>query len=252
MVRRQTVGNLSQAVGKLSREHGILAPMRVLIVEDEPVLANGLTETLRREGYVADTVASAEAADAALKVTAVDLIVLDIGLPGQDGFSWLKRLRSRGGQQAVLVLTARDALADRVQGLRIGADDYLAKPFATEELVARVSALARRGRALRSRVIEHGGLTVDLERKRAMIGGKPLELSQREYSILEFLFSNVGAIVGKDKIAGAVASWDEQISPNAIEVQISRLRTKLEPAGIAIRTIRGLGYLVEAPRHEKP
>jgi DNA-binding response OmpR family regulator len=118
--------------------------------------------------------------------------------------------------------------------------------------VARVSALARRGRALRSRVIEHGSLTMDLERKRAMIDGKALELSQREYSILEYLFSNVGAIVGKDKIAGAVASWDEQISPNAIEVQISRLRTKLEPAGIAIRTIRGLGYLVEPPRHEKP
>ena len=226
--------------------------MRVLIVEDEPLLANGLTETLRREGYVADAVASAEAAEAALKVTDVDLIVLDIGLPGLDGFSWLKRLRSRGGQQSVLVLTARDALAERVRGLQLGADDYLAKPFATEELVARVSALARRGRAMRSRLIEHGALTVDLERKRAAIAGKPIELSQREYSILEFLFSNVGAIVGKDKIAGAVASWDEQISPNAIEVQISRLRTKLEPAGISIRTIRGLGYLVEVPRHEKP
>jgi DNA-binding response OmpR family regulator len=226
--------------------------MRILIVEDEPVLANGLTETLRREGYVADSVPSAEAAEAALKVTDVDLVVLDIGLPGQDGFTWLKRLRARGGQQSVLVLTARDALADRVEGLKIGADDYLAKPFATEELVARVSALARRGRALRSRSIEHGSLTVDLERKRAIVAGKALDLSQREYSILEFLFSNVGAIVGKDKIAGAVASWDEQISPNAIEVQISRLRAKLEPAGIAIRTIRGLGYLVEPPRHEKP
>jgi two-component system, OmpR family, response regulator len=226
--------------------------MRVLIVEDEPLLANGLTETLRREGYVADAVASAEAAETALKVTDVDLIVLDIGLPGLDGFAWLKRLRSRGGEQAVLVLTARDALADRVHGLKLGADDYLAKPFATEELVARVSALARRGRAMRSRLIEHGALTVDLERKRAAIGGKPIDLSQREYSILEFLFSNVGAIVGKDKIASAVASWDEQISPNAIEVQISRLRTKLEPAGISIRTIRGLGYLVEVPRDEKP
>jgi DNA-binding response OmpR family regulator len=226
--------------------------MRVLIVEDEPVLANGLTETLRREGYVTDAVPSAEAADAALKVTDVDLVVLDVGLPGMDGFTWLKRLRARGGQQSVLVLTARDALADRVHGLKVGADDYLAKPFATEELVARVSALARRGRVLRSRLIEHGALTIDLERKRAMLAGKPVDLSQREYSILEFLFSNAGAIVGKDKIAGAVASWDEQISPNAIEVQISRLRAKLEPAGITIRTIRGLGYLVEEPRGEKP
>ena len=158
----------------------------------------------------------------------------------------------RGGEQAVLVLTARDAVTDRVLGLTVGADDYLAKPFATEEFVARVSALARRGRALRSRVVEHGALVVDLERKRALVDGKPLDLSQREYAILEYLFSNVGAIVGKDKIAGAVASWDEHISPNAIEVHISRLRAKLEPAGVVIRTIRGLGYLVEPPVHAKP
>ena len=221
--------------------------MRVLIVEDDRLLANGLTETLRRAGYVADAVGSAEAADAALKVTDVDLIVLDIGLPGLDGFSWLRKLRGRGGQQSVLVLTARDALSDRVLGLNVGADVYLAKPFATEELVARVSALARRGRAIKSRVIEHGALVLDLERKRAVVEGKPLDLSQREYAILEYLFSNLGAIVGKDKIAGAVASWDEHISPNAIEVHMSRLRAKLEPAGVAIRTIRGLGYLVEAP-----
>jgi two-component system OmpR family response regulator len=226
--------------------------MRVLIVEDDRLLANGLTETLRRAGYVADAVGSAEAADAALKVTEVDLIVLDIGLPGLDGFSWLRKLRGRGGQQSVLVLTARDALADRVLGLNVGADDYLAKPFATEELVARVSALARRGRAIKSRVIEHGALVLDLERKRAVVEGKALDLSQREYAILEYLFSNLGAIVGKDKIAGAVASWDEHISPNAIEVHMSRLRAKLEPAGVAIRTIRGLGYLVEAPDVAKP
>jgi len=226
--------------------------MRVLIVEDDRLLANGLTETLRRAGYVADAVGSAEAADAALKVTDVDLIVLDIGLPGLDGFSWMRKLRGRGGQQSVLVLTARDALADRVLGLNVGADDYLATPFATEELVARVSALARRGRAIKSRVIEHGALVLDLERKRAVVEGKPLDLSQREYAILEYLFSNLGAIVGKDKIAGAVASWDEHISPNAIEVHMSRLRAKLEPAGVAIRTIRGLGYLVEAPDVAKP
>jgi DNA-binding response OmpR family regulator len=226
--------------------------MRVLIVEDDRLLANGLTETLRRAGYVVDAVSSAEAADAALKVTDVDLLVLDIGLPGIDGFTWLRRLRARGGQQSVLVLTARDAVTDRVHGLTVGADDYLAKPFATEELVARVSALARRGRAMKSRLIEHGALMVDLARKRAMVDGKPLDLSQREYAILEYLFSNVGAIVGKDKIAGAVASWDEHISPNAIEVHISRLRAKLEPAGVQIRTIRGLGYLVEPPANAEP
>jgi two-component system OmpR family response regulator len=226
--------------------------MRILIVEDDPMLANGLTETLRREGYVADAVSSAEQADAALKVTDVDLVVLDIGLPGIDGLTWLRRVRARGGEQSVLVLTARDAVADRVHGLTVGADDYLSKPFAPEELLARVSALTRRGRAQRARVIEHGPLSVDLARRRATVGGKPLELSHREHAILEFLFTNVDAIVGKDKIASAIASWDEQISPNAIEVHMSRLRAKLEPAGIRIRTVRGLGYLVEPWRHEKP
>jgi two-component system, OmpR family, response regulator len=226
--------------------------MRVLVVEDDPLLADGLTATLRREGYVADYVGTAEEAESALKVSDVDLIILDIGLPGMDGFSWLRRLRSRGGEQAVLVLTARDALADRVHGLKLGADDYLSKPFAPEELSARVSALARRGRAIRSRVIEHGPLTIDLARKRAIISGKPIDLPQREHAILEYLFSNIDAIVGKDKIAGAVASWDEHISANAIEVHISRLRAKLEPAGIRIRTVRGLGYIVEPWSDGKP
>jgi len=224
----------------------------VLVIEDDPLLAHGLTETLRREGYVADNVPSAEGADAALRVTDVDLVILDIGLPGVDGFTWLKRLRARGGEQTVMVLTARDALNDRVHGLTVGADDYLAKPFAPEELMARVSALTRRGRAIRSNVIEHGPLAVDLARKRATVHGKALDLSQREYALLEFLFSNVDAIVGKDRISGAIASWDEQLSPNAIEVQISRLRGKLEPSGIKIRTVRGLGYLVEPWKDEKP
>lgn len=220
--------------------------MHVLIVEDDPILAGGLTEKLRREGYVADSVTSAEQADTALRVSQIDLVILDIGLPGIDGFSWLRKMRANGGQQSVLVLTARNDVSDRVQGLTLGADDYLPKPYATEELLARVYALARRGRALKSRIIEHGPLTIDLDRKRAMLSGKPLDLPQREHAILEYLFSNVEAIVGKDKIAGAVASWNEEISANAIEVHMSRLRSKLEPSGIKIRTIRGLGYLVEA------
>ena len=226
--------------------------MRLLIVEDDSLLADGLTATLRHEGYVVDSVGSAEQAEAALKVSDVDLIILDIGLPGMDGFSWLRRLRSRGEEQAVLVLTARDAVSDRVHGLKLGADDYLPKPFAPEELSARVSALARRGRAMRSRLIEHGPLTIDLAKKRALVNGTPLDLSQRELAILTHLFSNVGAIIGKDQISGAIASWDEPMTANAVEVHISRLRAKLEPAGIKIRTIRGLGYLVEAWRSEKP
>src|SRR5258708_8202575 len=237
MVRCETWANLSRGPYH--------SPMRVLIGEEDPLLANGLTETLRREGYVADAVTSAEHADAALKVVDVDLVILDIGLPGIEGFEWLKRIRARGGEQAVLVLTARDAVADRVHGLTLGADDYLAKPFATEEFIARVSALARRGRVQRSRLIEHGPLTIDLARKRASIDGKTLDLSQREHTILEYLFSNIGAIVGKEKIASAIASWDEQLSANAIEVHVSRLRSKLEPAGIRIPTVPGLGYLVE-------
>jgi two-component system, OmpR family, response regulator len=226
--------------------------MRVLIVEDDAVLADALAKTLSRAGYIADSVPTAAMADAALATTEVELVVLDIGLPGLDGFGWLKRLRARGGQQGVLVLTARDAVADRVQGLTLGADDYLSKPFASEELLARMAALARRGRVIRSRVIEHGAVTVDLDRNRALLDGAPLELSAREFSILAYLFSNMGAIVGKERIAGAVSAWDEHLSPNAVEVHVSRLRAKLQPAGVDIRTIRGLGYLIEPPGHAKP
>jgi len=143
-------------------------------------------------------------------------------------------------------------VTDRVHGLTLGADDYLSKPFAAEELIARVSALDRRGRVMKARVIEHGPLTIDLAKKRALVNGAPLDLSQRELAILTHLFSNVEAIIGKDQISGAIASWDEPMTANAVEVHISRLRAKLEPAGIKIRTIRGLGYLVEAWRSEKP
>jgi len=226
--------------------------MHVLIVEDDPILAGGLTEKLRREGYVADSVPTAEQADTALKVSQIDLVILDIGLPGTDGFSWLRKMRANGGQQSVLVLTARNDVSNRVQGLTLGADDYLPKPYATEELLARVYALARRGRALKSRIIEHGPLTIDLDKKRAMLSGKPLDLPQREHTLLEFLFSNIEAIVSKERISSAIASWDEELSSNAVEVHISRLRAKLEPAGIRIRTVRGLGYLVEAWKDAKP
>jgi DNA-binding response OmpR family regulator len=226
--------------------------MRILIVEDDALVAGGLAETLRREGYVVDAVTTAREADAAIKVAPIELVILDIGLPGEDGLSWLRRLRTHGGSHAVLVLTARDAVSDRVRGLTVGADDYLAKPFATEELVARVSALARRGRVQRSRRIEYGPLAVDLDRKRATLSGKPLDLPQREHAILEYLFSNVDAVVSKDRIAASVASWDEQLSPNAVEVHVSRLRAKLDPSGIRIRTVRGLGYLVEPWKDEKP
>src|SRR5690242_6308009 len=160
ILRGQTVDNLTFAPGRRCYARAIddspspLA-MRVLIVEDDKVLAHGLTETLRRAGYVVDAVPTAEQAEAALRVTQIDLVILDVGLPGMDGFTWLKRLRARGGEQTVLVLTARDALDDRVHGLTVGADDYLAKPFAPEELLARVAALTRRGRAIRSNAIEH-------------------------------------------------------------------------------------------------
>ena len=230
----------------------MLDDMRILVVEDDALLASGLVQTLRREGYSVDAVATAQQADAALKVAPIDLVILDIGLPGEDGLSWLRRVRAQGGSQSVLVLTARDAVSDRVHGLTLGADDYLAKPFATEELVARISALARRGRQLKSRRIEYGPLAIDLDRKRASLDGRPLDLPQREAAILEFLFSNVEAIVSKDRIAASVASWDDSLSSNAIEVHMSRLRAKLESAGIRIRTVRGLGYLVEAWKDEKP
>jgi two-component system OmpR family response regulator len=219
--------------------------MRILIVEDDPVLSDGLTRSLRHADYAVDCLNEGGEADHVLTSQKYDLVILDLGLPKLDGFEVLRRLRHRGSRVPVLVLTARDTVSDRVHGLDLGADDYMAKPFAMPELTARVRALIRRSQAQTGPKINHGPLTLDTVARRAYLSGEPLELAAREWAVLEVLLGKTEKIVSKESIIQAVAGWDEELSPNAIEVYISRLRSKLERAGVRIRTVRGFGYMLE-------
>ncbi|HKA38204.1 MAG TPA: response regulator [Burkholderiales bacterium] len=223
--------------------------MRVLIAEDDPVLADGLTRSLRGSDYAVDCVADGGEADHVLSAQNYDLVILDIGLPRLDGYEVLRRLRRRGSKTPVLILTARDALDDRVKGLDLGGDDYITKPFDLPELEARVRALIRRGQSGGGSVLSHGTLTLDTVGRRATLAGEPLDLSARELGVLEVLMLRSGRVVNKDQLAEQLYGWDEEVGPNAIEVYVHRLRRKLEPAGVTIRTIRGLGYLLEKPGH---
>ncbi|HUO43539.1 MAG TPA: response regulator [Burkholderiales bacterium] len=218
--------------------------MRILIVEDDLVLADGLMRSLRRAGYAVDGSYDGENAAHLLASESYDLVILDLGLPKLDGFDLLKRLR-RQKDTPVLILTARDALEDRVRGLDLGADDYMIKPFDLPELEARVRALVRRGQSGGSAVLTHGVLTLDTAGRRALLDRQPLDLSARELAVLEVLMLRTGRVVNKDQLADKIYDSTDDISNNAIEVCMHRLRKKLEPCGIKIRTIRGLGYLLE-------
>ena len=218
--------------------------MRILVVEDEPLLARGLTDLLRSRGHMASALDRGERALDILATERFDLIMLDIGLPGIDGLELLRRLRTRGDATPVLMLTARDALSDKVSGLNLGADDYLAKPFANEELLARVQALARRRPVLVASERRIGRLRVDLDASRAWIDDQALNLPAREWAVLGALLVHEGRVLRKERLITLVSSWDEELSSNAIETYISRLRPKLESAGVSLRTIRGLGYLL--------
>jgi len=219
--------------------------MRILIVEDEPLLADGLTRSLRQADYAMDCLSNGAEADHILTAQTYDLVILDLGLPQLDGFEILRRLRHRGSRVPVLVLTARDTLDDRVKGLDLGADDYLSKPFELAELEARVRALIRRGHSGGSSLLSHGALTLDTAGRRVLLNGEPIELSARELGVLEVLMLRSGRVVNKEQLAEQLYGWEEEVGANAIEVYVHRLRRKLEPAGVKIRTIRGLGYLLE-------
>ena len=224
--------------------------MRLLIIEDDPLLADGLARSLRQSGYLVETAADGRSAERWLESESFDACVLDLGLPDLDGSSVLQRLRQRRQTTPVLVLSAREALEERVRLLDLGADDYVVKPVALAELEARLRALIRRGQGGGDPVIELGRLRLDTVGKRAWHAGTALELTAREWSALEFLAGRLNRIVSKEQITQALYSWDEEITPNAIEKFISRLRSKLEPAGITIRTVRGLGYYLEKPADE--
>jgi two-component system, OmpR family, response regulator len=219
--------------------------MRILVAEDDAILADGVTRTLRQSGYAVDWVKNGAEADSALDTDDFDLLILDIGLPKKSGLDVLKRLRSRDSRLPVLILTALDGVNDRVRGLDAGADDYLAKPFELAELEARVRALTRRGMAGSPTLARHGPLTYDQVGRVARLNGEALELSAREVSLLEIFLQRAGRLVSKDQLVSHLCEWGEEVSPNAIEVYVHRLRKKLEPGGVRIVTVRGLGYSLE-------
>ncbi|HXX83581.1 MAG TPA: response regulator transcription factor [Casimicrobiaceae bacterium] len=218
--------------------------MRILVVEDDALLAEGLVKVLSRSGHAVDHATTGKYADQLLRDGMFDLVVLDIGLPDIDGFEVLRRLRARHSSTLVLVLTARDSIEDRVHGLDLGAEDYLTKPFSVSEFEARVRALQRRivPAAAKRRV---GGLSIDFAGKRVRANDKPIDLTPREWALLDMLLSHPGRVLSKEQIADGLAGLEDQLTPNAVEVHVSRLRTKIEPAGVHIRTVRGFGYLWE-------
>lgn len=219
--------------------------MRILLVEDDASLGETTVRALRSQSWVVDWTKNGESVANAARLVNYDLILLDVGLPDIDGFEVVRRLREQKKGMPILMLTARDAVEDRVHGLQIGADDYLVKPFALTELLARIQALARRYHARESNELLLGKLRVDLIAKRAFLSDKPVELLPREWAVLVYLLTHSGKVVSKEQILDAISGWDETPSGNAIEVYISRLRAKLSNAGISIRSIRGFGYLAE-------
>lgn len=218
--------------------------MHVLLVEDDLVLADGISRILGGHGMVVDVVQNGLDADRVLQSRAVAVVVLDIGLPGIDGFEVVRRLRARGDMVPVLLLTARDDVQDRVRGLELGADDYLVKPFAAPELVARLKALVRRSNP-RPIEIQLGSLQLDPFARRASIAGQSIELSAREWAVLEYLIQHASRVVSKQQIIDAILPWGEEVTLNAVEVYISRIRSKIVAASINIKTIRGFGYMLE-------
>ncbi|NTV09145.1 MAG: response regulator transcription factor [Zoogloea sp.] len=220
--------------------------MRILLAEDDPIIADGLVRALKRAGYAVDHVTTGTDADAAVATQPFDLLILDLGLPRLSGIEVLKRLRARKSTLPVLILTAQDGVEDRVRGLDAGADDYLTKPFALPELEARVRALTRRGTG-QARCIEFANLSYDQADRVVKIGSQVVDLSAREVGLLEVLLLRAGRLVSKEQLVDHLCGWGEEVSNNAIEVYVHRLRKKLEASGVRIATVRGLGYCLEKP-----
>ena len=219
--------------------------MHILLVEDDTPLAETTVRALQSQGWQVDSTARGEPVPLSLERDHYDLLILDIGLPGIDGFETLRRVRGQGSRVPVLMLTARDAIDDRVQGLESGADDYLVKPFAVRELVARVRALLRRAEARQGDLLALGRLRLDADAQRALIDEAPVHLSSREYAVLQYLMLKSGKVVTREQIVTMVNGWSAATSENALDLLVSRLRAKIEPAALRIRTVRGLGYMLE-------
>lgn len=220
--------------------------MRVLLVEDDPIVGDAVVQALRGGGYAVDWVRDGNTGDIALRGGEFDLVLLDLGLPKLPGVQLLKRLRERKNRVPVLILTAQGSVQDRVAGLDAGADDYLAKPFELAELEARVRALIRRSHGSEVNCLQCGPLSFDTSARQAAIDGAALELSPREISVLEVLMLRAGRLVSKEQMVEHLYGWGEEVSTNAIEVYVHRLRKKVEPH-VNIITVRGLGYWLEKP-----
>lgn len=219
--------------------------MRILLIEDDKILGDAVMRTLQHVGYAVDWARDGKAADLALRDQVYDLALLDLGLPQIDGFEVLRRLRNRKSSLPVLIVTARDALDDRIKGLDLGADDYILKPFDMPELLARVRAHIRRAQVAPSTEIVYGPLVFDTTTRLVRINGEPFNLSARELGILETLLMKIGKVITKEMLVEKLCSWDEMLGSNAIEVYVHRLRKKLQPLGVDISTVRGLGYMLE-------
>jgi two-component system OmpR family response regulator len=218
--------------------------MRVLIVEDDEVLADGVSSVIEQLGHETVIVRDGLEASRLVEGETFTLVLLDIGVPGIDGLEVLRRLRRQDALTPVMLLTARDGIGDRITGLDLGADDYLVKPVALRELAARVRAMLRRAQVSISSELSHGPLKLDTASRRATLAGNVLELTAREWHILEYLMRRPERVVSKEQIYTA-AIGDGESQYNAVEVYISRLRSKLDPAGVKIRTVRGFGYMLE-------
>lgn len=221
--------------------------MRILVVEDDRTLADGLSRSLSAAGHSIDVVGDGVDAEASLGTTAYDLVILDLQLPRRNGLEVLRDYRAGGGSAPIMILTARNAVEDRVRGLDAGADDYFSKPFELSELEARVRSMLRRANSAPAPVLRHGALSVDTNGRRAEANGRNLNLSAREFALLEMLLLRVGRVVSKDALLDRLYGAGDQAGENAVEVFIHRVRRKLEPADVTIRTIRGLGYMIEKP-----
>jgi len=218
--------------------------MRILLVEDDALVADAVVRGLTLAGFSVDHAPSAERGRSALEAEQFDLAVVDIGLPGADGLTLVSSLRSAGRAMPVLVLTARDTLAEKIRAFDLGADDFLMKPFEQAELSARCRALIRRANLAPSGMVRLGRLTIDLNGRQALIDEQAVELTRREWLVLESLAHNLGRIVTKDRLMQALAGWEQDLTANAVETHISRLRGKLGTAA-RIRAVRGLGYRLD-------
>jgi two-component system OmpR family response regulator len=221
--------------------------MRILIVEDNDKLADGLKHLLTDQGFAVDLVSDGESALSAALTLNYDLVILDLSLPDIDGLEVLEGFRSALSSVPVLILTARGSLDDRVKGLDIGADDYLSKPFEWSELEARIRALLRRSRAVKTSLLEFGSISLDLKSGQVFIEKSPVDIPARESNVLRELLISNGRILSKSRLIESLGSFDDDISENAIEQYISRLRRRVSKHGVCIKTARGLGYFLQSP-----